>query len=1354
MAVGELESIVIKLVAETQQYMSSMRESQEATKHLASSIHQSSKSMSDNIERVDQSARTLGYTMNLLKSSMASLGSVIGITSALFKAGEFEKTTIAFETMLGSAQEAKAILSELTRFAAETPFEMPEIEQAARGLIQFGERGKDLMETLKILGNAAAGTSTDFSMIALIFNQVRGVGKLMTQDFRQLSTRGVISLEDIAKQFKTNTEGAQRMLSEGKVSFEDLRKIFKSLSADGGRFANLMERQSKSFSGLWSTLKDDFGITMRTLGAELLPVAKKLLDEVLKITTWFRNLNDETKRMIALALGAAAAFVALVGALSTASFILSGLILAMAKFGVGIALVSGAVSSFVGLMGGWENAWNAVKDAANQFWEDTKPVFIQLKDLAVVAFTEIWAIVKYVFSAIGGYASTLFGHIGTTGVGTFKQLMAATLDWLLFTEFTFKNSSQIQSLLLTQMQLRWEEFVSKGKYLLSWFGENWKEIFMNACLNAAQMIDNFALNVKEVFVALWKFIKSGGTAGFNPNIRALTEGFTDEIKNMPDLTKRVVSDAEKALTKQVDQMAEKVGQSFDDFKKLKEAQKGMLGLPKTDLKMAESLAKPPALKAQDEVDKLTESLKKQSHALGLTSFEAEIYELKLKGVTDAQLSQAVALNNTVEAFKLVKSVQTPVQNAMDKYEIGLKQIERLLGAGAIDQDTFNKALVKMNKELNDATKKEHEVKLRVSGTETVKAGTKAFYDLIKQTEDFNRTRARIRMGPIVPPRKNMNPNRPPLPAQPAQAVPAQAAVAQPAVAGMAAPMAPMAAPVAPVAPAPMAPPPAAAPEAGICECLCKCLTEAMEHLAKVLNRGTLRDSKEVLDDIHKEVKTANSPKKAPPSPLPVKLIHPVPMPVRVGQPSPPPIYASALRTGGAPTTYGGPQTPPVVGPVAGPAVAPAPMPKPGGMLPGFGTRPGFHGMGGPGGGGRTGPGHRADRLGRMAERAAKEAERMAARGTKDFRTTLDTTGLVPDMGWAMGTPKRKRGAMGRAMGAHMGPAAQGAVKGAVEGVKPSIRMPEMGESGKVPVPMIPQEPVPAAPVVPPTPPVPQPAGTKEELGWPPIPKHLWQPGQPGVPEGLPPVAQAVPATPAPARPAIPPRAKSDAGIAAARVARDAERSKRMADRDAMRAARRTTRLDREANPLTAVQRADARATAAAAKQGELARKKSSLDAARIAENVKKQKGMNFFAGGGAARVQAAMAARKALRGEGVGESGFKIFAGSAMDRVRRDVAKRRAAEGAEGGLTVGQQVGKDMEARMAAKRAERERTGGVTARLEREAGMRNQRKAYIASQTGEKSPEELKEIAKGIKDLVDLTKKKDTKLTIEPLGLE
>lgn len=265
---------------------------------------------------VEEAGNSLAMSLSgPLVGAMAKISALFGVGMlarwGASNAMAAEQTAIAFEVMLGSMEETKRTMGALSEFAASTPFEMPEIEQAASGLIMFGERGEELMETLEILGNAAAGTSTPFGMISLIFNQVRGVGKLLTQDFRQLSSRGVLSLQDIAKHFGVTTGAAQKMLSTGQVGFKDLRDILKGLSSEGGKFANMTEKQSKSLQGLISTLKDDFGIFLRNIVEIGLPILKGMVNVLIQVSSTLRENVKWVVRMVAMFVAAKVAIMLL-----------------------------------------------------------------------------------------------------------------------------------------------------------------------------------------------------------------------------------------------------------------------------------------------------------------------------------------------------------------------------------------------------------------------------------------------------------------------------------------------------------------------------------------------------------------------------------------------------------------------------------------------------------------------------------------------------------------------------------------------------------------------------------------------------------------------------------------------------------------------------------------------------------------------------------------------------------------------------------------------------------------------------------------------------------------------------------
>jgi tape measure domain-containing protein len=341
----ELENLWSRGAITQSVYMRALEKSKE-------SYNRANEGATQILSNTDLLAQKLMVVSAAAKMAGAALqGALIGpAKSAVMAAGKFEQTTIAFETMLGSAGETKSILNDLVKFAAETPFEMPEIEQAARGLILFGDRGKELMESLEIIGNAAAGTSSQFGELALIFNQVRGNTKLMHGDFHQLSTRGVISLQDLAKHFKKTTDEVDKMMSEGKVSFNDLRAILKTLSSEGGRFNNLMQRQSSSLLGLFSTLSDSIGIMSRKLGDELAPTVKKVTAALIEVANKFDDLPPVVRAVIAGTAGLTVATGALLVAVGSLSLAYKFLLADVLRYIATITLAKIATVAWTGVL--------------------------------------------------------------------------------------------------------------------------------------------------------------------------------------------------------------------------------------------------------------------------------------------------------------------------------------------------------------------------------------------------------------------------------------------------------------------------------------------------------------------------------------------------------------------------------------------------------------------------------------------------------------------------------------------------------------------------------------------------------------------------------------------------------------------------------------------------------------------------------------------------------------------------------------------------------------------------------------------------------------------------------------------
>lgn len=326
----------------TEKMSRSYREAAIATNMVAKSVAESETSF----QSVSMQMTQLGIAATALGAAMS--GAFGGMAKqAAMMAGQFEQTAMSFEVMLGSARDAKQVIADLTTFAAETPFEMPEVTQAARGLILFGDRGKELMKTLNTLGNAASATGSRFGEVALIFNQIRSSGRLLAQDFYQLSTRGILSMQDLADHFKVSTAEIVKMREAGKIGFKDIKAVLEGLSAEGGRFENMMERQSKTFLGLMSTLRDNIGITMTKIGQEFLPILKIIVTGITQITQVFEQLPRPIRIAIAATLALATGVGILITTFGGMVLVVAGVTAAIGAYSATVTAAAVATAAFV-----------------------------------------------------------------------------------------------------------------------------------------------------------------------------------------------------------------------------------------------------------------------------------------------------------------------------------------------------------------------------------------------------------------------------------------------------------------------------------------------------------------------------------------------------------------------------------------------------------------------------------------------------------------------------------------------------------------------------------------------------------------------------------------------------------------------------------------------------------------------------------------------------------------------------------------------------------------------------------------------------------------------------------------------
>lgn len=196
-----------------------------------------------------------------------SVNAVQGFVRELINVrGEFQKTEIAFTTMLGNADQAKSLMNDMVTLAAKTPFSLQDVSSGAKQLLAFQVPANEVVDTLTRLGNIAAGLSVPLSRINLVYGQVKAKGKLMGDDLRQFTEAGIPMVAELAKKFGTTTAEISKMVSAGKIGFNDVKDVLFSMTNEGGMFFNLMEKQSKSLSGQIANLGDSWDQMLNKIG--------------------------------------------------------------------------------------------------------------------------------------------------------------------------------------------------------------------------------------------------------------------------------------------------------------------------------------------------------------------------------------------------------------------------------------------------------------------------------------------------------------------------------------------------------------------------------------------------------------------------------------------------------------------------------------------------------------------------------------------------------------------------------------------------------------------------------------------------------------------------------------------------------------------------------------------------------------------------------------------------------------------------------------------------------------------------------------------------------------------------------
>ena len=232
-------------------------------------------------------------------SALAGGAAAMGVgVKAVNAAADFEQTKVAFTTLIGDAAKAEDTLAKLRELGAKTPFEFPELADAGRKLIAFGEGADTVPETLRRIGDVSAGIQAPVNEIAELYGKARVQGRLFAEDINQLTGRGIPIIGELAKQFGVSDSEVKKLVESGQVGFPAIEQAFISLTSEGGKFHGMMDAQSKTTAGLFSTLKDTINEVFLTLGEPINDAIRPLISEAIALVQKLAPLATEAGKRV------------------------------------------------------------------------------------------------------------------------------------------------------------------------------------------------------------------------------------------------------------------------------------------------------------------------------------------------------------------------------------------------------------------------------------------------------------------------------------------------------------------------------------------------------------------------------------------------------------------------------------------------------------------------------------------------------------------------------------------------------------------------------------------------------------------------------------------------------------------------------------------------------------------------------------------------------------------------------------------------------------------------------------------------------------------------------------------------
>lgn len=236
-------------------------------------------SMNAALSSLDLLARAAGSGLGVLKNTLStlvgegfnaaasfqslqrSISVMLGQEQRALNPGMYDDALQAADAMSGKADQ---LLEKFQLLAIASPFATKDIADGFRLAQVFGFSTEEAEKLTYALTDTAAGMNKagyEIADIILPLGQMKQVGKVLTQDLRQLAVRGIPVWRILSKEFGVTEAALAEMITEGTLPAKDgfnaaERAVNAIVTTLGGEFKNAAASATGSLSGLLNAAKE------------------------------------------------------------------------------------------------------------------------------------------------------------------------------------------------------------------------------------------------------------------------------------------------------------------------------------------------------------------------------------------------------------------------------------------------------------------------------------------------------------------------------------------------------------------------------------------------------------------------------------------------------------------------------------------------------------------------------------------------------------------------------------------------------------------------------------------------------------------------------------------------------------------------------------------------------------------------------------------------------------------------------------------------------------------------------------------------------------------------------------------